>query len=166
MGRRRSNLTEWTDMFRRLIVLVCAAVAAVVSLVGAGTASAKPYEAPRISQYSQDVWAVGGNSGCRGPIHVGIKVDRQQRGKAFITLTPRGFVGDGPGWKRNAICKVTIRSAVDFDTLYRGPAATVTAGPNGGKPVHTTMYPGSGLHALSFIGSGLSYFSSNYLVVP
>ncbi len=82
-------------MFRHSFVLVCSAFALIVmSLVGSGTAAAAPYPAPRISQYSEDIWAVGGNSGCRGAIHVGISVDRTKPGKAFITYTPRPFVGE------------------------------------------------------------------------
>ncbi|AZG47042.1 hypothetical protein [Gordonia insulae] len=154
-------------MFRRSLVLVCSAVALiVVSIVGTGAANARPYEAPRISQYSQDIWSVGANNGCRGAIHVGIQVDQQQPGKAFITLTPRAFVGDGPGWQRNPVCKIRSKVVVDFFRSTPQWERTVTAGPRGGRQIRLTVTPGSGLHQIVVGGTGTSVGSANYLIVP
>lgn len=136
------------------------------SSVTGGSAEARPYEAPRISQYSQDIWSIGSNGGCRGAIHVGIKVDPQQRGKTFITLTPRPFVGDGPAWHRNPVC--TIRTGVAVDLVRKDPRweRTITAGPRGGKRVNVTVNSGSGPHVITVGGTGTSLGSSNWMIVP
>lgn len=125
---------------------------------------AAPYPAPRISQYSEDIWAVGGNSGCRGAIHVGISVDRTKPGKAFITYTPRPFVGDGPEWRRNPVCKISVTPVVDF--RVNGARQVIVGEPRGGKQVRQTLRPGSGFHVLSFVGDGAAFPTSNYTLIP
>lgn len=166
----RSVLTSASREFKmnhRAIALAASAIASLpAALIASAPASARPYEAPRISQYSQDIWSVGSNSGCRGAIHVGIKVDPQQRGTAFITLTPRPFVGDGPAWHRNPVC--TIRTGVAVDLVRKDPRweRTITAGPRGGKRVHVTVKSGSGPHVITVGGTGTSLGSSNWMVVP
>ncbi|MGC5258109.1 hypothetical protein ACPXCG_17335 [Gordonia sp. DT218] len=137
-----------------------------MSLVGAGSAAARPYEAPRITQYSDDIWAIGANSSCRGAIHVGLKVDPAQPGKVFVTYTPRGFVGDGAGWKRNPVCVINTNVIIDYFRQSPSWHKTVTAGPRGGKPVKLTLNSGSGLHVLAFGGIGASWGNGSYLIVP
>lgn len=136
------------------------------SVVAAAPATAKPHEAPRISQYSQYISAIGGNGGCRGSIHVGIKVDPAKRGNAYITFTPGRFTGNGPSWHRNPRCVIQVRTIVDYVVENPRWYRNVVAGPKGGQQVKMTLRPGSGLHSLGFVGAGLSYGTNNFLIIP
>ena len=162
MIHSRTLLVRWLSIGSTAVSL-----AIVTALFGSGMSAARPYEAPRITQYSQDIFAAGSNSGCRGAIHTGLKVDPQQRGRVFVTLTPRAFVGDGPGWRKNPTCKIYVQTAIDNPfNQNRHWNRTVTAGPRGGKSVKYTLRTGSGLHMISFGVMGLSFGNANYLIVP
>ncbi|ROZ98946.1 hypothetical protein EEB19_13660 [Gordonia sp. OPL2] len=126
---------------------------------------AAPYPAPRISQYSEDIWAVGGNSGCRGAIHVGIAVDRTKPGKAFVTYTPRPFVGDGPAWRRKPVCNLQVTARMDI-VRGEGWSRNITAGPRGGRAAHLTLTPGSGPHMLEFFTEGVQWGTRNFVLIP
>ena len=151
-------------MARRTVVTTLVTIFALLAILGSGVANAKPSPAPRLALYSEDIFAAGGNSGCRGTIHAAIEVDRAKPGRAFVTLRPRPFAGNGPAWRKNPVCKIRIYSVVDF--FHYGWGRIVTAGPRGGAPVRVTIPTGSGLHLLSFGVNGAGVGNGNYIIVP
>lgn len=133
--------------------------------LGAGTAAARPVEAPRLAIAGDDIWTVGNHDNCRGPIRVSAKTDPRQPGKVFVTYRPGQFTGDGPGWRRNPVCTVRAHANWTFPATIR-PSAPIVAGPRGGKAVTQVLRTGSGLQGMGF-GTAFPHKPvSYYLIVP
>lgn len=141
------------------------AVLATAAGLGAGTASARPAEAPRLAIAGDDIWTVGNHDNCRGPIRVSAKTDPRHPGTVFITYRPGRFTGDGPGWHRNPVCTMRVRANWTFPATLR-PSAPIVAGPRGGKAVTQVLRTGSGLQGMGF-GTAFPHKPvSYYLLVP
>lgn len=148
----RHTMTTTTRPLARPVLAATALLLAVLAAdagLGAGTASARPAEAPRLAIAGDDIWTVGNHDNCRGPIRVSAKTDPRQPGKLFVTYRPGRFTGDGPGWARNPVCTTRVFANWTIPARYHW-SAPVSAGPRGGKPVTQVLRTGAGLHGIGF----------------
>lgn len=111
---------------------------------GAGTAEARKYDLPRERFYGNDTWGFGNHASCRGPVYVSVQGDTKKPGWIYVTYRPGKFVGDGPGWKRNPRCRITM--VTEWNLGFAAKRTTVTGTPRGGKAVTKAMFLGSGPH--------------------
>ena len=127
--------------------MVAMIVALLAGLFGAGAATAKPRPAPGIAFGGNDLVTLGDNSFCRGTIKVVVLTDPAKRGQATFRLTPQAMIGDGPGWRKNPVCKVPVQ-IVWYDAIlpvYHQVRGLVVGGPRPGKPVDIKIRASSGL---------------------
>ncbi|GAB20515.1 hypothetical protein GOEFS_119_00050 [Gordonia effusa NBRC 100432] len=149
-----------------------AAVGALLAIVmggilGAGTSMARPSEAPRVAVYGDIIWTAGGNhANCRGGIKVSLKTDPAHRGVVYATYTPLRFTGDGPNWKRRPVCTTRVWSNWGIQVPGHNWSPLIVTGPRGGKPVHKTLFTGSGVQAMGFGTAGAHHSIADYLLVP
>lgn len=148
-------------------VLLVTVLAGLLSLFvgGAGVASARPAEAPRLAIAGDDIWTLGNHDNCRGPIRVSVKTDPRQPGRVFATYHPGRFTGDGPGWARNPVCKVRVQANWTFPAMLFA-SKPVIAGPRGGAPVTQVLRTGPGLFGMGFATPYPHKPVSYYLLVP
>lgn len=157
---------------RRVVTLVLISCLTAAGMVMSGTGHADARQGPAQIWWAinagDKLMAVGANGNCRGPIKVELRTDPAKRGFVYATYRPGPFVGDGPGWRRNPVCRITVLSAMNYlDGLTnRTRPTTVIAGPRGGKPVQKTFWTGSGLQAVAFKTSGISLAVGGYMIVP
>lgn len=130
-------------------VLLLSVLATTALAIGAGAATARPTEAPRLSAYGDEIWTFGNHASCRGTIHVSAKTDPRQPGKLFVTYRPGRFTGDGPGWARNPVCTTRVFANWTIPARYHW-SAPVSAGPRGGTAVTQVLRTGAGLHGIGF----------------
>lgn len=152
-------------------MLAIAAIPALGASLTAAPAQAKPAPAQMVwtGYTGNTAWVLGKNGNCRGPIRIDIQTDPHKRGAVFVTYRPGRFVGDGPGWKRNPQCRITLGAQQSFADNARGKThrVQITAGPNGGKAVKQTLRPGSGLQWLAFPPVGVvGYPPAGFVLVP
>lgn len=84
------------------------AAAATIIVGGSGVSNAAP--APRaFDLFGTDVWSVGDHAGCGGTLHIDTDVDSRRPGHTIVSLTSRGFRGNGPDWTRNPVCRMNAK---------------------------------------------------------
>lgn len=160
----------------RTLTAVALAVCAVAGGVAAAPAGANPppKPIPRFSPDGEAMGLVGDHDFCRGIAFVDFSAPK--RAVTRVTITSRGFTGNGPGWARNPRCKVDFAFGY-YSAIALGKSATLSAsfGPRPGEKVTRDIVTGSGLVLASVIPTnpkapaalptGLPVLSS-YLVVP
>ena len=138
----------------RLFVAATAVVAAALTggVVAAAPAGAAPppKPIPRFSPDGEAMGVVGDHDFCRGVAYADFSAPKPAVTR--VTITSRGFTGNGPGWAKNPRCKVDFSfgyySAIAFGKSLTLPA---TFGPRPGEKVTRDIVTGSGLVSMSVV---------------
>ncbi|KQR99455.1 hypothetical protein ASG12_01085 [Williamsia sp. Leaf354] len=117
---------------------------------------------------------VGDHDFCRGVAYVDFSSPK--RAVTRVTITSRGFTGNGPGWAKKPQCKVDFGFGY-YSAIALGKTVNLSAsfGPRPGEKVTRDIVTGSGLVLASVVPTpatgpvrllaGFPVLSS-YLVVP
>ena len=130
---------------RRLIVISLAAlIATAATVVGTGNSQSAPLPLP-FAVLGDNFGTIGNHSFCRGAINIRLSAPSGKKGVVRVTATSHGFTGDGPGWKRNPICKMVLGTEFISSRGYLVPKYTnASFGPKPGARLVQDVYTGSG----------------------
>lgn len=130
---------------RRLIVVCLAAlVASVATFAGTGSSQSAPLPL-QFAVLGDNFGTIGNHSFCRGAINVRLSVPKGKKGVVRVTATSHGFTGDGPGWRRNPVCRMVLGTEFISARGYLVPKySNVAFGPKPGTRVVQDVHTGSG----------------------
>ena len=133
-------------MSRRIAVALTVAVAALTGVIaGPGDVNAAP-ELQRISVSGNQFATVGNHSFCNGVLHVSLTAAPREPGVVRVSLTSRGFTGQGPSWKRNPVCKLLVGTVHTSAIGYaQWNFFNANFGPRRGQKVVHEVRTGSGV---------------------
>ena len=158
----------------RKSAVVSIAVAVMAMLFGAAPARAdRPLG--NIAIYSPIIATVGDHDHCRGSFDVGLSSKSRKPGVVKVTLTSRGFTGNGRGWTRNPQCRFLIGiTALGSRAFYRDYWIPAAFGPRPGQKIVREVMTGSGLSTVAVqtyvskttVRTPQSLKTAFYLIVP
>ncbi|MDL9936487.1 enoyl-CoA hydratase [Gordonia sp. ABSL1-1] len=161
---------------RSLLVMFTAMLACIGVSMGAGAGEASPLRPLwKSTGLSDNFGTVGDHANCRGAMHIDLYATPHKPGYVRVSLTSFGFIGDGPGWRKDPHCRFLVghamRSSLGLERWAFWPASF---GPKRGQRVMHDVRVGSGL-AVFGIGTfqlhnpvrvPLSYGVNYYTIVP
>ena len=138
--------SKFRSRSRRLVAGVAVAASAALGIgVRGGVAEAAPkaQPLPHFTGTGDQFGLVGDHDFCRGAVHVTLTSPR--RGVVKVTLTSRGFSGQGAGWSRNPHCSTLFIFTNGASLVPQEKFIPATFGREPGQSVSGELRTGSGL---------------------
>jgi len=164
--------TRFRSFIAATAVVAAAVTGGVVAAAPAGAAPT-PKPVPSLPLYGDTIGVVGDHDFCRGAVT--FRFTSPKRGVARLTLTSRGFTGDGAGWKKNPTCRsLFIATHVSATALNAETFIPVAFGARPGERVVKDIATGSGLVGFNVNPYALNTpvrvpqggYGVTYLIVP